>query len=54
MLQLLFLFAAGFFGGVINSIAGDGSFITFPALLLAGITIYFFYDVYGSGAAALK
>jgi uncharacterized membrane protein YfcA len=32
MLQLLFLFAAGFFGGVINSIAGDGSFITFPSL----------------------
>ena len=37
MLQLLFLFAAGFFGGVINSIAGGGSFITFPALLLVGI-----------------
>jgi uncharacterized membrane protein YfcA len=35
--ELLFLFAAGFFGGVINSIAGGGSFITFPALLLVGV-----------------
>ena len=39
MLQLLFLFAAGFFGGVINSIASSG------------ITLYFFYDVYGGSAA---
>jgi len=37
MLELLFLFAAGFFGGMINSIAGGGSFITFPALLFVGI-----------------
>ena len=37
MSQLLFLFAAGFFGGMINSIAGGGSFITFPALLFVGI-----------------
>lgn len=36
-LQLLFLFAAGLLGGIINSIAGGGSFITFPALLLVGI-----------------
>lgn len=35
--ELLFLFFAGFFGGVINSIAGGGSFITFPALLLVGV-----------------
>ena len=35
--ELLFLFAAGFFGGVINSIAGGGSFITFPALLFVGV-----------------
>ncbi|MEH6575903.1 MAG: sulfite exporter TauE/SafE family protein [Amphritea sp.] len=36
-LELLFLFAAGFFGGIINSIAGGGSFITFPALLFVGV-----------------
>ncbi len=36
-MELLILFAAGFFGGVLNSIAGGGSFITFPALLFVGI-----------------
>jgi uncharacterized membrane protein YfcA len=36
--ELLFLFGAGFFGGVLNSIAGGGSFITFPALLFVGVT----------------
>ena len=36
-LELVFLFAAGLLGGVINSIAGGGSFITFPALLLVGV-----------------
>ena len=35
--ELLFLFAAGFFGGVLNSVAGGGSFITFPALLFVGV-----------------
>lgn len=35
--ELLFLFGAGFFGGVLNSIAGGGSFLTFPALLIAGV-----------------
>jgi len=35
--ELLFLFVAGFAGGVINSIAGGGSFITFPALLFVGV-----------------
>ena len=35
--QLLFLFGAGFFGGVLNAIAGGGSFITFPALLFVGV-----------------
>lgn len=35
--EFLFLFFAGFFGGVINSIAGGGSFITFPALLFVGL-----------------
>lgn len=33
----LWLLGAGFFGGVLNSIAGGGSFITFPALLMAGV-----------------
>lgn len=31
------LLAAAFAGGAINSVAGGGSFLTFPALLLAGI-----------------
>jgi uncharacterized membrane protein YfcA len=35
--ELVFLFLAGFFGGVLNSIAGGGSFITFPALIFVGI-----------------
>ena len=37
MFDVLFLFIAGCFGGVINSIAGGGSFITFPALLFFGV-----------------
>ncbi len=37
VLELLFLFAAGFLGGILNSIAGGGSFITFPALLFVGV-----------------
>jgi hypothetical protein len=31
------LLAAAFIGGAINSVAGGGSFLTFPALLLAGV-----------------
>ena len=31
------LFMAGLIGGMVNSIAGGGSFITFPALLAAGV-----------------
>lgn len=31
------LLAAAFAGGAINSVAGGGSFLTFPALLLAGV-----------------
>ncbi len=37
LVELLFLFIAGFLGGVVNAIAGGGSFITFPALLFVGI-----------------
>ena len=35
--DIAFLFVAGFLGGVVNSIAGGGSFITFPALLFVGV-----------------
>lgn len=35
--ELLVLFIAGVCGGVLNSIAGGGSFITFPALLFVGV-----------------
>jgi uncharacterized membrane protein YfcA len=37
LFDVLFLFGAGFLGGVINSLAGGGSFITFPALLVVGV-----------------
>ena len=37
LIEMLFLLSAGFVGGVINAVAGGGSFITFPALLLVGI-----------------
>lgn len=37
LFEALFLFLAGFFGGVLNSVAGGGSFITFPALLFVGV-----------------
>lgn len=37
LLDVLFLFIAGIAGGFLNSIAGGGSFITFPALLIAGV-----------------
>lgn len=35
--ELPLLFFAGLFGGMLNSIAGGGTFITFPALLFAGV-----------------
>ena len=35
--EIFFLLMAGFLGGVIISIAGGGSFITFPALLFVGV-----------------
>ena len=37
MLEIALLFVAGLLGGVVNSLAGGGSFITFPALLFVGI-----------------
>jgi uncharacterized membrane protein YfcA len=35
--QPVFLFFAAFIAGVLNSVAGGGSFISFPALLFSGI-----------------
>lgn len=35
--QAVFLFFAGLVAGMVNSITGGGSFISFPALLLAGV-----------------
>ena len=37
MSQWILLAVAAFFAGVLNSIAGGGSFLTFPALVMAGI-----------------
>lgn len=37
MLVAALLFAAGVVGGVVNAVAGGGSFIVFPSLLLAGV-----------------
>ncbi len=34
---VIFLFFAGALGGALNSVAGGGSFIAFPALLFAGV-----------------
>ena len=35
--QAIFLFIAGILGGALNAVAGGGSFVTFPALLFAGV-----------------
>src|SRR6266851_9293992 len=35
--QGIFLFAAAFVAGVLNSVAGGGGFIAFPALLFTGM-----------------
>ncbi|GGE52651.1 sulfite exporter TauE/SafE family protein [Actibacterium pelagium] len=37
MLDLIVLAAAGFFAGVLNTIAGGGTFLTLPALVFTGI-----------------
>ncbi len=36
-MEILLLFGAGLIAGALNSLAGGGSFIAFPALLLAGV-----------------
>ncbi|MDO6719906.1 sulfite exporter TauE/SafE family protein [Psychrosphaera sp. 1_MG-2023] len=38
MMDFILLFIAGLVGGILNSIAGGGSFITFPALVFVGVT----------------
>jgi uncharacterized membrane protein YfcA len=35
--QVVFLFVAGILGGALNAVAGGGSFVAFPALLLVGV-----------------
>jgi len=35
--QAIFLFVAGVLGGALNAVAGGGSFVAFPALLLVGV-----------------
>lgn len=37
MFDTVLLFSAGMLGGALNAIAGGGSFITFPALLVVGV-----------------
>jgi uncharacterized membrane protein YfcA len=37
LLTVVFLFIAGALGGALNSVAGGGSFIAFPALLFTGV-----------------
>jgi len=37
MIETLFLLIAGLLGGALNSLAGGGSFIVFPALLFIGV-----------------
>ena len=38
LVQAGLLFSAAVLGGALNSVAGGGSFITFPALIFAGVT----------------
>jgi uncharacterized membrane protein YfcA len=38
VIELLLLFAVGAAGGALNSVAGGGSFIVFPTLLLSGVS----------------
>ncbi len=38
-MEILLLFFAGVIAGAVNSLAGGGSFIAFPALLLAGVPV---------------
>ncbi|HEU4985860.1 MAG TPA: sulfite exporter TauE/SafE family protein, partial [Rhizobiaceae bacterium] len=37
IIEILFLLLAGFLSGVVNAVAGGGTFITFGAMSLAGV-----------------
>ncbi|RVI65236.1 sulfite exporter TauE/SafE family protein, partial [Sinorhizobium meliloti] len=37
LLQVFLLFVAGFLSGVVNAIAGGGTFLTFGAMTLGGL-----------------
>lgn len=39
MLDSLLILSAGFLGGVLNAVAGGGTFITFPALVASGVPV---------------
>lgn len=60
--DLFFLLLAGFFSGALNSIAGGGTFISFPALLAVGVppisanatNTFSVFPGYLSGAFALR
>jgi uncharacterized membrane protein YfcA len=61
--QVVFLFVAGILGGALNAVAGGGSFVAFPALLLVGVppipanatnTIALWTGVTASGGAYRK
>lgn len=39
MIELTLLFVAGFVGGLLNTVAGGGTFITFPALVATGVPV---------------
>jgi len=60
--EILILFAAGLFAGALNSLAGGGSFVIFPALLFVGVppimanatNTYACLPGYGSGAIGFR
>ena len=37
MFEITLLATAGFFAGVLNAVAGGGSFLTFPTLVFVGV-----------------
>ena len=39
MADLILILVAGFLGGLLNAIAGGGTFITFPALVASGVPV---------------
>lgn len=39
MTDTLMMLVAGFFGGMLNAVAGGGTFITFPALVASGVPV---------------